>query len=117
MSATFGPFQINNFTGSRTTPAVAVPQGATSCAIDFTGLTNPAITVETDVEWSPDGVTWQLAGAATFVTGGHTHDGTPITDFTVTTDIPQGGTTPKLRGTLTVTGGSISATVTIKTTP
>jgi hypothetical protein len=95
MSATT-TLQLNNVTGSRT---------------------NPAVTVQVDIEFAPDGATWSLLASETFVPGGHTHDGTPITTFSINTDIPEEGAARKLRGTLNVIGGRITTPVNITTTP
>lgn len=120
MSSTLGPFQLRNFQGTQSSPWVDVPQGTQQVAISFTGLTQQGISVETDVEYSPDGGTTILPeGGASFVTGGTDHNGNPITTFSTTSDFPSldGAPSPKTRGTLTVTGGKITANVSVTFLP
>jgi hypothetical protein len=110
---------INNFQGSQTSPAVNVPAGATGVAIDFDGATmlDPAVHVDTVIEFAPDGVTFRTIGGANFQCGGHTRQGDPLPSYPVNCDIPTEGGTRKLRGTLTVTGGSLTTTLHISTSP
>jgi hypothetical protein len=110
---------INNFQGTQTSPSVAVPAGATGVTIDFDGTTmlDPAVQVDTKIEFAPDGVTWQLLAAANFVCGSKDRAGNPRAVYPVNTDIPAEGANRKLRGTLSVSGGSLTTTLHISTTP
>jgi hypothetical protein len=58
---------INNFQGTQTSPSVAVPAGATDVSIDFDGTTmlDPAVQVDTKIEFAPDGTTWRQSAART----------------------------------------------------
>lgn len=112
--------QLTNRTGTIVSPAVDVPAGATNVAIDFDGSTllDPAITIDTMIEFAPDGVTWREIAGANFQCGMKERDQvTPRAVYTVNTDIPADGTARQLRGTLTINGGSITTTLTIRTSP
>ena len=102
-------------------PPRAVPVGATNMAIEFDGSTmlDPAMQVYTEVEYSPDGgTTWRMECAANFQCGSKERDGvTPRAVYRVSCDIPTDGTNRMLRGTLTVTGGVLTTTLTLITTP
>jgi hypothetical protein len=62
---------INNFQGTQTSPSVAVPVGSTVVTIDFDGTTmlDPAVQVDTKIEFAPDGVTFRVIGGANFQCG------------------------------------------------
>lgn len=112
-------FPINNFIGSQTSPAVSVPVGAERVIIMFDGSTmlDPVVSVDTMIEFAPDGVTWRPIGGADFQCGGHTRAGDPVPFYPTSTDIPLDGANRKLRGTLTVAGGRLTTVLSIVTTP
>lgn len=114
-----GTFPINNFQGTQTSPAVAVPGGATNVAIDFDGSTmlDSAMHVDTVIRYAPDGVTFRDIGGANFQCGSKDRAGNPRNPYTVNTQIPTDGANRKLEGTLTVTGGSLTTVLTIRTSP
>lgn len=117
---TIATLPINDFTGTQTSPGVSVPAGATNVVIDFDGSTmlDPAVHVDTVIEFAPDGVTWREIAGANFQCGSKMRDGvTPRAVYSVNTDIPPDGANKKLRGTLTVIGGSLTTTLHISTTP
>jgi hypothetical protein len=119
MATTFS-LAINNKTGTLTSPAVDVPAGATNVVIDFDGSTllDPAISIDTKIEFAPDGVTWRQIGGADFQCGGKKRDGvTPLPVYPTSTDIPIDGANRQLRGTLTIIGGTISTVLHISTSP
>lgn len=111
---------INNFQGSQTSPAVAVPGGATHVQIDFDGtfMTDPAVHVETMIRYAPDGVTFRDIGGANFQCGGHVHGtATPLPVYPTGTDLPTDGADRKVEGTLNVTGGTLTTVLHISTSP
>lgn len=111
---------LNNRTGVITSPAVNVPSGATNVVIEFDGTTllDPAIQIDTQIEFAPDGATWRLIAGANFQCGSKMRDGvTPRSVYPVSTDIPTDGASRQLRGTLNIVGGSITTTLSIKTSP
>lgn len=111
---------INNRTGTLTPPAVVVPPAATNVAIDFDGTTllDPAITIDTMIEFAPDGVTWRPLGGANFQCGSKERDQvTPRQVYSTNTDIPAEGANRKLRGTLNIVGGSITTVLHITASP
>lgn len=114
-----GTLPINNFTGSQTSPSRDVPAGAESVTIDFDGSTmlDPAVHVDTVIEFAPDGVTFRQIAGANFQCGSKMRDGTPRAIYSVNTEIPADGANKKLRGTLTVTGGSLTTAMRISTSP
>lgn len=119
MPTTLATVPINNFQGTQTSPSVNVPAGADRVTVDFDGTTmlDPAVHVDTVIQFAPDGVTWRDIGGANFQCGGHNRQGQPLTVYPVNTGIPAEGATRKLRGTLTVTGGPLTTTLHITTSP
>lgn len=110
---------INNKSGTLTSPPVAVPPGATNVVIDFDGSTllDPAIQIDTKIEFAPDGVTWRLIAGANFQCGSKDRAGNPRAVYPVSTEIPADGADRKLRGTLNIVGGSITTVLRITTSP
>lgn len=110
---------INNFQGTQTSPGVNVPAGAEGVTIDFDGSTmlDPVVSVDTVIEFAPDGVTWREIAGAKFQCGSKDRAGNPRAVYSVNTSIPPEGANRKLRGTLTVAGGALTTTLHIETTP
>jgi hypothetical protein len=111
---------INNFQGTQTSPSVAVPAGATVVVIDFDGTTmlDPAVQVDTKIEFAPDGTTWRQIGGANFQCGSLDRQGNPRAVYPVGAPIPtEDGGNRRLRGTLTVNGGALTTVLHISTTP
>lgn len=119
--ASLNQVPINNFTGGpQTSAGFAVPAVATNVVVDFDGSTllDPAVNIDTVIEFAPDGVTWRPIAGANFRCGSKMRDGvTPRAIYSVTTEIPFEGNNRKLRGTMTVNGGVISTVLSIRTSP
>jgi hypothetical protein len=116
---TIATLPINNFSGKQTSAGFNVPAGAENVAIDFDGLTmlDPAVHVDTVIEFAPDGVTWREIAGANFQCGSKDRAGNPRAVYSVNTNIPPDGAAKKLRGTLTVTGGALTTVLHISTSP
>lgn len=115
-----GQVSINNLLGTRTSPAVDVPQGATRAIVDFDESTmdNANTRIAASIQFAPDGVTFREICRNDIVVqpGELDRHGNPIT-YQVNCDIPQEGATPKLIGSITVTGARLTTTLRIATEP
>lgn len=120
MATTLATVPITNFQGTLTSPSVAVPAGADHVQIDFDGSTmlDPAVFVDTKIEFAPDGATWRQIGGANFRAGSKDRAGNPRPVYPDGAGIPtDDGGDRRLRGTLTVTGGPLTTTLRISTSP
>jgi hypothetical protein len=112
---------LNNRSGTLRSPWVAVPPGATYVVLEFDGntLLDPAVTLDSTIEFSPDGgASSRVIGGANMTTGAKMRDGvTPVPSYPTGAPIPQDGADPMLRGALTIGNGPITTVLHIRTTP
>jgi hypothetical protein len=113
-----GTVAINNLLGARTSPAVPVPPGATRVTVDFdeSTMTDPNTRIAAVISFAPDGVTFREIARNNIIVqpGALDRHGNPI-QYVVNGDIPQEGTTPKLEGSITVTGAPLTTSLRIST--
>lgn len=116
-----GTVPINNLLGTRTSPAVNVPQGATRAIVDFDESTmdDANTRIAAVIQFAPDGVTFREICRSDIVVQpppAVDRHGNPY-KYQVNCDIPQEGGTPKLIGSITVTGARLTTTLRISTEP
>lgn len=113
---------INNFLGTFTSPAVAIPDGAVRGEITVSGaaIADPNLRMSIALDFSPDGgATWSSTSPgrnmdpfptiATFSGGSIDKHGNPITLFDVSNAFPP-GTNRMIRGTFIVDGVALTGT-------
>lgn len=117
-------FPINNLVGARALGPVAIAQGLTNVtlSLDASTMTDSNLHVQLDLDLSLDnGVTWSSVNKGpvymgyplqmTLDGGAVDKHGAPLPAYIISADLPWPNlATRQIRGTVTVTGGSLSTT-------